>query len=66
MYFKRPFMRKNIEKVKISKKLENDVDIKDEEEKKFDFSDEIEEKEKSFKMNKITENFDINNYINEI
>lgn len=66
MYFKRPFMRKNIEKVKISKKLENDDDIKEEEEKKIDFDDEIEEKDKSFKMNKITEKFDINNYINEI
>jgi hypothetical protein len=66
MYFKRPFMRKNIEKVKISKKLENDDDSKEEEEKKFDFADEIEEKDKSFKMNKITEKFDINSYINEI
>jgi hypothetical protein len=65
-YFKRPFMRKNIEKVKISKKLENDDDSKEEEEKKFDFADEIEEKDKSFKMNKITEKFDINSYINEI
>ena len=34
--------------------------------KKIDFADEIEEKDKSFKMNKITEKFDINNYINEI
>ena len=34
MYFKRPFMRKNIEKVKLSKKLENDDDSKEEEEKK--------------------------------
>ena len=66
MYFKRPFMRKNIEKVKISKKLEKDDDSKEEEEKKIDFDDEIEEKDKSFKMNKITEKFDINNYINEI
>ena len=66
MYFKRPFMRKNIEKVKLSKKLEIDDDSKEEEEKKFDFADEIEEKEKSFKKNKITEKFDINNYINEI
>jgi hypothetical protein len=66
LYFKRPFMRKNIEKVKISKKLENDDDSKEEEEKKIDFADEIEEKDKSFKMNKITEKFDINNYINEI
>ena len=66
LYFKRPFMRKNIEKVKISKKLENDDDSKEEEEKKIDFADEIEEKEKSFKKNKITEKFDINNYINEI
>ena len=66
MYFKRPFMRKNIEKVKLSKKLEIDDDSKEEEEKKIDFADEIEEKDKSFKMNKITEKFDINNYINEI
>ena len=66
MYFKRPFMRKNIEKVKLSKKLEIDDDSKEEEEKKIDFADEIEEKEKSFKKNKITEKFDINNYINEI
>ena len=66
MYFKRPFMRKNIEKVKLSKKLEIDDDSKEEEEKKIDFADEIEEKEKSFKKNKITVKFDINNYINEI
>ena len=66
LYFKRPFMRKNIEKIKISKKLENDDDSKEEEEKKIDFADKIEEKDKSFKMNKITEKFDINNYINEI
>ena len=65
-FFKRPYMRKNIEKVKISKKVENDDDSKDEEEKKIDFGDEIEEKDKNFK--KINENFDfdINNYINEI
>ena len=65
-YFKRQFMRKNIEKVKISKKLENDDDSKEEEEKKFDFADEIEEKDKSFKLNKISEKFDINSYVNEI
>ena len=64
MYFKRPFMRKNIEKVKIIKKIENDD--KEEEEKKIDFSDEIEEKDTNFKINKNNENFDINNYINEI
>ena len=66
MYFKRPFMRKNIEKIKISKKIEKDDDSKEEEEKKIDLDDEFEEKEKSFKMNKITEKFDINNYINEL
>ena len=66
MYFKRPFMRKNIEKVKISKKIEKDDDSKEEEEKKIDFPDEFEEKDKSFKMNKITEKFGINNYINEL
>ena len=66
LYFKRPFMRKNIEKVKISKKLENDDDSKEEEEKKIDFADEIEEKDKSFKLNKISEKFDINSYVNEI
>lgn len=66
MYFKRPFMRKNIEKVKISKKIEKDDDSKEEEEKKIDFADEFEEKDKSFKMNKITEKFGINNYINEL
>ena len=57
-YFKRPFMRKN----KIIKKIENDDDDSKEEEKKIDFDDdEIEEK-----MNKINENFEIKNYINEI
>ena len=66
MYFKRPFMRKNIEKVKLSKKLEIDDDSKEEEEKKIDFADEIEEKDKSFKLNKISEKFDINSYVNEI
>ena len=65
-YFKRPYMRKNIEKVKIIKKIENDDDSKEEEEKKIDFSDEIEEKDTNFKINKNNENFDINNYINEI
>ena len=65
-YFKRPFMRKNIEKVKKIKKLENNDDSKEEEEKKIIFDDEIEEKDTNFKMNKINENFDINNYINEI
>lgn len=34
--------------------------------KKIDFDDEIEEKDKNFKINNITENFGINNYINEI
>ena len=63
-YFKRQYMRKNIEKVKIIKKIENDD--KEEEEKKIDFSDEIEEKDTNFKINKNNENFDINNYINEI
>ena len=62
-YFKRPYMRKNI---KIIKKVENDDDSKEEEEKKIDFDDEIEEKDKNFKINNITENFGINNYINEI
>ena len=66
MYFKRPFMRKNIEKVKISKKIEKDDDSQEEEEKKIDFADEIEEKDKSFKLNKISEKFDINSYVNEI
>ena len=66
MYFKRQFMRKNIEKVKISKKLEKDDDSQEEEEKKIDFADEIEEKDKSFKLNKISEKFDINSYVNEI
>ena len=65
-YFKRPYMRKNVEKVKIIKKIENDDDSKEEEEKKIDFSDEIEEKDTNFKINKNNENFDINNYINEI
>ena len=65
-YFKRPYMRKNIEKVKIIKKVENDDDSKEEEEKKIDFADEIEEKDKSFKLNKISEKFDINSYVNEI
>ena len=64
-FFKRPYMRKNIEKVKIIKKVENDDDSKDEEEKKIDFGDEIEEKDKNFKMNENFD-FDINNYINEI
>ena len=62
-YFKRPYMRKNI---KIIKKVENDDDSKEEEEKKIDFDDEIEEKDKNFKINNITENFGINNYINGI
>ena len=62
-YFKRPYMRKNI---KIIKKVENDDDSKDEEEKKIDFGDELEKKDKIFKINNIKENFDINNYINEI
>ena len=65
-YFKRPYMRKNIEKIKIIKKIENDDDSKEEEEKKIDFNDEIEEKDTNFKINKNNENFDINNYINEI
>lgn len=65
-YIKRPFMRKNIEKVNIIKKIENDDDNKEEEEKKIDFDDEIEEKDNNFKINKINENIDINNYINEI
>jgi hypothetical protein len=65
-YFKRPYMRKNIEKVKIIKKVENDDDSKEEEEKKIDFGDDIEEKDKNFENNKINENFDINNYINEL
>ena len=34
--------------------------------KKIDFADEIEEKDKSFKLNKISEKFDINSYVNEI